>query len=153
MPQAPNSRIPLSRGIGGAGETFQPSQEHVEKKQGFSSPAQGHLSSEHSGVFPFSWGWQLAGLISALLMGLGLMVTSFYHGKAATPLLLLGMGLLGLSIYSAIRTGWLKEARTAPLPVKIGAGTVIICGLIPIAAALLAIGLVVVVLGALFAGR
>jgi hypothetical protein len=72
---------------------------------------------------------------------------------------LLALGLLTLSIYSAVKTNWLREVSAKPLSIKIGAGAAVICGLVPIGATLtglaIAVAICALVLGALgaFGGK
>jgi hypothetical protein len=151
MPQASNSGIPP------AYDEY----EVTRRKKGIEEedrrPGRGRISSvthasspQQRGVFPFSWGWQLAGLISAIVTGFLLSIASL---DPQLPLLFVGLVLLGLSIYSAMETNWLRDAAAKPLLVKIGAGTAVICGLVPIAALLLSAvivgGICAVALGAL----
>ena len=153
MPQASNSRIPLAEN-----EYDLPHQrkglDQNDAKPSLGANCSGaQASSPHRlGVFPFSWGWQLAGLIAAMITGL-LLVVGYFQCQAPAFLLLAGLGILGLSIYSAVKTNWLREVSAKALPIKIGAGTVVICGLVPIGVGLasLAIGgaICAVVFGAL----
>ena len=154
MPQAPNNGIPPAHG-----GCASPGRE-VRSRKGGDGPDRGGLSSgaeaswpPRPGVFPFSWGWQLAGLIGAILTGLLFLAVSGFATEGRLLLVLPGLGLLGLSIYAAARTNWLREAATKPLPVKIAAGVAVICGLVPIAGFLLGgaifVGIGAVLLGAL----
>ncbi|MCL0094322.1 J domain-containing protein [Dehalococcoidales bacterium] len=142
--------------------------EPVREKVGVSGIPTAHSTpssppvSPRRGVFPWpSWGWQLAGLITAIITGVSLIGFPFYapiligfpfyapiitielppHVSSPTDILIpfvgFGLGLLALSIYSAIGTDWLRDADRAPLPAKISAGTSVICGWTPIAATLL----------------
>jgi len=158
MPQASNSGIPP------ASDEYEASRRKKVSEERDSGPERGRISSvtqayspEHRGIFPFSWGWQLAGLITAIIMGLSMLVAYFHWGEVLLPLLFSGLVLLGLSIYSAVQTNWLREAEVKPLPVKIGAGVAVICGLAPIAAALVGLtiagGLFAVLFGALGASK
>jgi len=100
------------------------------------------------GVFPFSWEWQLVGLISAMVTGLLLCIVS---QGSYLPLLFVGMALLGVSSYAAVKTNWLRSVMQAPLPAKIGGGVAIVCGLVPIGAALLGLAIAAGVFAILFA--
>lgn len=143
--------------------------EPVREKVGVSGIPTAHSTpssppvSPRRGVFPWpSWGWQLAGLITAIIIGVSLIGFPFYAPIIAIelpphdiliPVVGFGLGLSALSIYSAIGTNWLRDADRAPLPAKISAGISVICGLTPIAATLLylaiLIGLILVALVAL----
>ena len=120
---------------------------------------------QHPGLFPFDWRWQLAGLIAAIVSGIMLMGFSFHPEWHSFPVVvfLSGLGLLVLSAYCAVKTNWLQQASSAPLAVRVGTGTVIISGLIPIGAAILyaalavaavalMIWLMIAILGAAFSG-
>lgn len=151
MPQAWNSKIPLAN----SEYELPHHRRHIYQDDG--KQGQGDIASssqltleQRRGVLPFPWGWQLAGLIAAVISGL-LLVVGYIHYQAPPFILLVGLGILGLSVYSAMKTNWLREVSTKPLSVKIGAGTSVICGLVPIAAGLLGVAIVGVMLAALFA--
>lgn len=153
MPQSPNNAIPLAHDE----YEFPRTKKAIEEKG--SRPEQGRISSvsqthspEPRGIFPFSWGWQLAGLITAIIMGLIVLVAYFYSAGVPLSLLFSGLGLLGLSIYSAVQTNSLREAEEKPLLIKMGAGTAVICGLAPIAVLVLGFTILVCILVA-FGGK
>lgn len=143
MPQARNNRIPSAHN----GYELPQRKKGVDHNDGKpngsgASYATEAFSPQRSGVLPFPWEWQLAGLISNMVTGLVLLAASVCSSGVYPFLLLVGLGLLGLSIYTAVKTNWLRDTEATPLPVKIGAGTAVICGLVPIAAALLGIAIV-----------
>jgi hypothetical protein len=153
MPQASNSGIPA------ASDEYEASQRKKVSEVRDSGPDRGHVpsvtqesSTEHRGVFPFSWGWQLAGLITAIVMSSSVLIACFCLGGASPYLLFSGLGLFALSIWSAVQTNWLREAEVKPLPVRIGAGVAVICGLAPIAVVLLGFTILVYLLVA-FGGK
>jgi hypothetical protein len=155
MPKASNSRIPPAYD----GCKTPPKRANIAETDSALGGSRASSStevpaSERRGVFPFSWGWQLAGLIAAVITGL-LLVVGYFHCQAPPYMLLAGLGILGLSVYSAVRTNWLREVAAKPLPVKIGAGTAVICGLVPIGIALLSAaiagGIFAIIFGALVA--
>jgi len=137
MPQASNSRIPPAYD----GCTTPPRKDNTEEKDstlggGRASSATHAPSAQQRGVFPFSWEWQLAGLIAAIITGPLLVIAYFFSGGTQPYLIVTGLAILGPSIYSAVKTNWLRDTVAKPLPLKIGAGTAVICGLVPIGAAL-----------------
>ena len=119
------------------------------KTQTSASP--GAAAVTRSGIFPFPWGWQIAGLSVSMLLGIILIALSFQpeYRTNFSQLFFFGTGLLSFSGYCGFRTKWLTAASAAPLGVKIGAGTSIICGLVAMGAVALYIALIVaaVVLG------
>lgn len=147
MPQAATSKLPPAHNE--CRVSFSEKGEQKDNSSGnVSIPSASDLNAtSRRGVFPFSWGWQLAGLISTIVTGL-MFVGVFAASGGAYGFLLVGLTLLGLSIYSAVETNWLREASSKPLPVKIVSGTAVICGLVPIAISLFGFA----ILGAILAG-
>lgn len=152
MPQAWNNGIPpayddRTRVYGGEGSGVTDSGPDPD---GMSSDP-GAPGPQRLGVFPFSWGWQLAGLIGAIITSLLSLAASAYVIDGQALLALPSLVLLGLAVYSAVKTDWLRNAASQPLPVKIAAGVAVVCGLVPVAGLLLG-GVIIAGIGAVLLG-
>lgn len=181
MPQAPDNRIPPSKADdleeyvmpAKKQKSWMPTKQGLAQRDAVSQPetlrrssSQEQLTLERRGVLPWpSWGWQLAGLITATVTGIMLIWTSldarvistlvnvligswsiffgdidsfsFYWDEFPVVIFILGIGLLIVTVYCGVQTNWLTEVSTASQGIKIGTGTSIICGLISIISSIL----------------
>lgn len=118
-----------------------------QKNKTKSATGGGNSSSGYgSGLWGLDYGWEVSGLLVAILAGLGsvaggagYLVEYPEEVQAGVAAILAGLVLFGLASYSAYRTSWLRDLKASSFGTRFWTGTSVTCGLVLIGAAIAAV--------------